>query len=377
MKKLTIIFVIIFVLFACKSKRDSKMIKNEISKKRESISKLQKKISKLEKELSSNSNTDNSESKVIVGVKKIEFEKFEHYFSENGSVEAIKDAFISPEMSGQVKKIHVNEGDRVKKGQLLVSLNSDVIERSISEVKTGLKMAETVYKKRKGLWDKKIGSEIQYLDAKTQKESLENKLKTLEARLEMTKIKAPIDGIVDKILKKEGELAIPGLMLTQVVNLKNVYVNADVSEAYLAKINRGDPVLVTFPSYPDLAINAPILRIGNVVNPENRTFKIKIKINNNLEKLKPNILAIIKIRDFLEESALVVPSIIIKKDFKGPYLYVTEGESGKMIARKIYVEIGMSEGGNTIITKGLEPGQEVITEGYNLVRNGIEIKLNQ
>ena len=166
-------------------------------------------------------------------------------------------------------------------------------------------------------------------------------------------------------------------MLVQVINLKKVYINADVSEAYLSKIHEGDPVQVTFPSYPELSVDADILRIGNVVNAQNRTFKIKIMLNNDDEKLKPNIIAIVRIKDFSEESALVVPSIIIKKDFEGSYLYVAEKSNGKLIAKKIHVETGMSEKSNTIITQGLKPGQEVIVEGYNLVKNGVQIKYNR
>ncbi|MCK5055989.1 MAG: efflux RND transporter periplasmic adaptor subunit [Candidatus Aminicenantes bacterium] len=348
MKKLSVIFVLISVLTACKPAENNK--------------------------LSPGSNPGN-ESRIIVEAKKIEYVKFEHFFSVNGSVEAIKEAFISPEISGQIKTVHVSEGDRVKKDQLLISLNSDVTEHGITEIKTSLKLAKTVFEKRKGLWDKKIGSEIQFLQAQTNKESLENKLKTLEARLEKTKIKAPIAGIVDQISKKQGELAIPGSLLIRVIDLRKVYANADVSEAYLSKIHKGDPVFVTFPSYPELGINASILRVANVVNPQNRTFQIKIKINNENEKLKPNIIAVIKIKDFSAESAFVVPSIIIKKDFKGTYLYVVERGDVKLTARKIHVETGMSEKGNTMITKGLEPGLEVITGGYNLVKNGVGIKL--
>lgn len=348
MKKLTVIFILISVLAACSpaDKNKSAAVTNPVD-----------------------------EARIMIEAKKIEPERFEHFFAVNGSVEAVKEAFISPEISGQVKTIHVSEGDRVKKGQLLVSLNSDIIERGITEVKTSLKLAKTVFEKREGLWAKKIGSEIQFLQAKTNKESLENKLETLEAQLGKTKIKAPIAGIIDQISKKQGELAMPGVMLIRVINLRKVYANAEVSEAYLSKIKKGDPVLVTFPSYPELAIAAPIFRIGSVVNPQNRTFKITIKIDNENEKLKPNLIAVIKIKDFSTEAALIVPSIIIKKDFKGSYLYVVERQEDKVTARKIHVETGMSKKGDTMITKGLEPGLEVITGGYNLVKNGVRIRL--
>lgn len=320
-----------------------------------------------------------SGTKLLVTVKKMAYETFDHFFMANGTVEAVNDAFISSETGGRIKTIHVKEGQRVKKNQLLVSLNSDVTESAIAEVKTGLELARTVYQKRKGLWEKNIGSEIQYLEAKTNKESLENKLKTLEAQLDMAKIKAPISGIVDEIFRKEGELSIPGMQLIQLVNLNKIYVNADVSEAYLAKINNDDMVEVTFPSYPELTIETKIHRTGHVVKTSNRTFLVQLLLDNKDEKLKPNMVAVIKIKDFSADSALVVPSIIIKNDLKGTYLYVIENQAeGKLVARKTYVTPGMSEGSRTMIKeiKGneLKPGQQVIIKGYNLVKNGIEVE---
>ena len=296
-----------------------------------------------------------------------------------GKVRATQRVDLAFQVAGPLISLPAEEGQRVKKNQLLVSLNSDITESAVAEVKTGLELARTVYKKRQGLWEKNIGSEIQYLEAKTNKESLENKLKTLEAQLDMAKIKAPISGIVDEIFRKEGELAVPGVQLIQLVNLNKIYVNADVSEAYLAKINKDDMVEVTFPSYPELTIETKIHRTGHVVKTSNRTFLVRLLLDNKDEILKPNMVAMIKMKDFSAGAALVVPSIIIKNDLKGSYLYVTEKqEEGKLVARKTYVTPGMSEGSRTMIKeiKGneLKPGQQVIIKGYNLVKNGMEVE---
>lgn len=318
---------------------------------------------------------DHSGAELLVNVQDLANEKFEHFFQANGTVEAVKEAFISPETNGQIKKIHVNEGQRVNKGHLLVSLNSDIIRSSIDEAKTQLELAQTIYKRQKGLWDQKIGSEVQFLQAKTNKESLENRLKSLEAQLEMSEISAPVSGIVDDITLKEGELAMPGVQLLRLVNLGKVYINADVSEAYIAKVRNGDNAEVTFPSFPNLKIDTLVHRVGHVVKSANRTFLVQLLLDNNEELLKPNMIAVIRLRDFVAESALAVPSIVIKNDLEGSYLYILDEEDGKTIARKIYVETGMSEGSRTMVTKGLKPGQKVIVEGYHLVKNGMHVKL--
>ncbi|MCP5054482.1 MAG: efflux RND transporter periplasmic adaptor subunit [bacterium] len=314
---------------------------------------------------------------VMIKVKPLTYEKFEHYFHARGTVEAVEDAFISPEINGRIKKIHVKEGQRVRKGQLLISLNSEVTESSIAEIQSGLELARTVYKKRKGLWEKKIGSEIQYLQAKTDNESLENKLKTMQAQLKMARIKAPIDGIVDDVSIKEGEMAAPGIQVIRLVNLKKVYINADVSESYLPKVGQGDTVEVSFPTYPELTMDAVIHRIGNVVKKANRTFLVQLLLDNPEEKLKPNLLAMIRMKDFHSEAALVVPAIIIKNDLTGSYLYVVDKdkESGKDVARKAYVTPGISQGSKTMVDKGLETGQQVIVDGYNLVKNGMTVQI--
>ncbi len=374
MKKI-IFLLLMIILTACQSTDSPEAIKEKIHGYKNDISKLNHKIVKLEEELNKYSNDNESKHKIPVSVSKLDYQKFNHFLDASGSVESINEAFISPEINGQIKKIYVTEGVRVKKGDLLVKINTSITENTINEVKTSLDLATTIYEKQKQLWKKKIGSELQFLEAKNNKESLENKLNTLNAQLEMALVKSPIDGIVDEIFQKEGELGMPGIQLMQIINLDKLYINIDVSEAYLPNINKGDMVTLEFPAYPEIKMEVPIHRIGNVVKPENRTFTVQLKINNRGEKLKPNILSVIKINDFSTDSALVVPSIIIKQDFNGSYVYMVDKQSENMIAKKVYVKTGMSYGSNTMITEGLNPGQMVITKGYNLVKNGTEIKM--
>ncbi len=180
-------------------------------------------------------------------------EQFSRYFEVSGAIEALEDAYLSAELNGQIQEVRVQRGERVKKGDTIIKLNTDVTEKSIDEVKTSLQLARRIYGKQQELWDQNIGSEIQYLEAKNNMESLEARLATLEKQLAMSYVTSPFSGIIDDIMLKTGELASPGIPLVHLLGLKNMRVSAEVSEAYLNHINKGDLVALRFPNYPDEA----------------------------------------------------------------------------------------------------------------------------
>lgn len=369
------LFISIIALFAtaCSTGEDADNIRQEIKNHKDEISQLNIKVKELEQKLSEMEETGD-EYKIPVSIETMEYRTFRHYFQVSGTVEAVEQAYISPEINGQVKEILVSEGDQVKKGQLLARLNTSITENTIQEVKTQLELANTLFEKQKQLWDKNIGSEVQFLQAKNNKEALESSLQTLKAQLDMAYIKSPVDGIVDMINIEEGELAMPGLQLMQVVNLDKMKVTADVSENYLPVIHHGDIVQLTFPTFPSLQMEVPVHRTGNVINLGNRTFPVELRIDNINEKLKPNILALITFLDYSKDRALIVPSIIVKKDLKGDYIYVAQKNSEVLVAKKVYVTPGMSYNDETMIESGLNPGDQVIIKGYNLVTDGTEVK---
>ena len=309
-----------------------------------------------------------------VSVIEMQPQTFNHYFDVKANVEAVQQAVISPEMPGQIKHIYVTEGQRVNKGDLLVKLNSAVVEGQIQGVKAQLDLAEITYNKQKELWlDKKVGSEIQYLQAKTKFESLQEQLKTLQAQLDMTEIKAPFSGIVDKINLKEGELANPGMRVVEMVNLSEMKLVADVSEIYLPVVHKGDTVDITFDTYKDLKIRRPIHRTSNIINPANRTFEITVITKNIDNKLKPNMIANIRVNDFTQDSVLIAPSIVIKKDFEKQFVFVAEKSDSGYVAKKVFVTTGRSYNGNTVVSSGLHTGDKLIVKGYNIVANGSKI----
>ena len=299
---------------------------------------MNEKIKELEAQLAASDELVDNAVKIKVKTMDTKVEPFSHYFDATGDIETIDEAYISPEISGQITSIYVKEGDYVKKGQLLARLNSDVLESNIDELKTQLALAETMYKKQTELWNKQIGSERQYLESKAQFESLQNQLKTLNAQYEKTFLRSPINGYIETINQKEGEFAMPGMEFMQIVNLDELYITAKISEAYLPVIKKGEEVEITFSSYPEILIKEPVYRVGNVINSNNRTFLVQVKVNNISGLLKPNLLANIRINDYNSDNNIVIPTILIKEDMSGSFVYVAEQNDGQWIARKKYIK---------------------------------------
>ena len=377
MKKLIVLALISGFLFSCNSGQDSEKVKNQISKYQDEVAKLNQKIVDLESELpeggEENSKVNNA---LKVRTQKVSKQAFSKYFTATGEIEAINEAFISPEVGGQITKINVIEGQKVKKGQLLAKLNTSLIEKNIEEVKTQLELAEILFNKQKELWDKNIGSERQFLESKNNYENLKNKLATLREQYNMSIIRSPINGLVEVIMLKQGELASPGMQLMQIVDLENLYVTAKLSEAYISVIKKGDMVTVTFPSYPNLVLENTVTRIGNVINKQNRTFLVEIKIDNKDGKLKPNLLANIKINDYNSTGSIVVPSMVIREDLVGSYLYVAEKNGDNLISVKKYIQVGKAYQDRTEVLSGLSVDDEIITDGYSNVSDGAYIQIS-
>jgi RND family efflux transporter MFP subunit len=269
----------------------------------------------------------------------------------------------------------VERGARVKKGELLIKLNTDVTEKSIEEVQTNLELVSLLYEKQKELWEQNIGSELQYLEAKNAMESIEARLATLEKQLEMANITAPFSGIVEDIIVKEGEIASPGMQLLRLINLSVMRISARVSEAYISNVHSGSLVQIRVDAYPDLKISAQISRLGEVIDQQTRTFTLEVELDNQGEKLKPNMLTSVRIQDYEDKNALVVPSIILKQDFNGTFLFCVSEAEGSSKARKVYVESGITVQDITRIESGLGPKDLVITKGYNLVGDGTPVRI--
>ena len=301
--------------------------------------------------------------------------EFKHYFEVYGNVETKRNITINAEIPGKINKILVEVGQTVSKGQTILIQDTEIIRNSIDEVKTSFGLANTIYNRQKKLWDEKIGSELQYLQAKNQKEALEQKIETLNSQLAKSVIKAPFNGVIDEIFMKEGELANQIMPVVRMVNLDVVYLVADVSEDYISKITNGTIVKVNFPAV-DRNFDATIDRVGSYINANNRTFKIYVDIDNKEGVLKPNLLGVMNILDYSSDSAITVAASIIQQDAKGnEFLYVLNKEEEALSALKVVVKTGMTYNGLTHVQSGLSGAEEIISKGGRGIKNGQTVKI--
>lgn len=379
MKQIAVI-IVLSLLVACTPGGTAKK-KAELDSYQEKVKEYKEKIAELEAELEAEPENELAEPEATallpVEIKEVSEETFSRYFEVTGVMEAIKDANISPEINGQIQKISVDRGSRVKKGDLILKLNTDITRKSMEEIETSLDLAKRIFTKQEELWEQNIGSELQYLEAKNAMESLEARLATLQKQLDMAYVSAPFNGIIDDIMVKEGELASPGIPLVHLVNLSGMRVSANVSEAFLSSVSKGDLVELRFPAYPELIIKAAVTRLGEVINSQTRTFTLEVEMKNDGEKLKPNMLTSVRIQDYRNDDALVVPSNILRQDFNGTFLFRVTDADGVSRAQKIYVKPGITVQDQTMITEGLSAGDLVITRGFNLVSEGTGLRIIQ
>ncbi|TVR42312.1 MAG: efflux RND transporter periplasmic adaptor subunit [Bacteroidia bacterium] len=351
------------------------VIRRQITEYRKEINELTVKVNEMERSLIARGEQMARNVQTPVSVDTITPGLFQNFFRVSGTVEAVNTAVISPETSGHVTQIYVNKGDQVSRGQIVARLSTDVLEGNVEEVKTSLRLAETVYERQKRLWAQEIGSEIQYLEARNNVESLRSRLATLQSQLEMSVLRSPIAGYVDETNIKEGELAMPGTPIMKVINLDELYINSDVSEANLSFVERGKMVTLRFPAFPDEIMETPIHRIGHVINPENRSFRMQLRIANQDERFKPNMMANVSIATFGVEDAVVIPSMLIGFDTQGHYVYTAGERNGIMVAHKTYIERGPDAEGKTQVKSGLAPGDKLIVRGHHRVSNGDPIRI--
>lgn len=334
---------------------------------------LDSKIKSLESELDTTKNDKRRTSSVQVA--EVKKEPFNHFIEVQGRVDGEDNIGVSAQMPGAVTAVYVKEGDRVSKGKVLAQLDNSVLQQQYESAKTQLDFATNVYNKQKALWDQQIGSEMQFLTAKNNMESLQRNVAALNDQLEMTRIKSPINGTVEEINIKVGQMAAPGVPAIRVVNFSTVKVIADIAEAYSSQVKPGAKALVQFPDL-NKELETKVHFTSKYINPVNRTFQTEIKLKPGEIDYRANMIAVVKINDYTNPDAIVIPVSLVRETTNGKYVYVAKSASNTFTAQRIPVETGRSYNGMTEIVKGLEVGDKVITTGYNTLVDGQLLKVN-
>jgi len=386
MKQISIILISVFLVSSCGNKeqsiddilatKDVKTIQAEKDKLVTQQQELTAEIKRLE-----NSLKDLSPDRNIPLVTEfvVKHEDFTHYVEFQGSLETKENLVITPEMSGILEQVYVKEGDKVKKGQLLAKIDDGGMTQQRAQLKIQLDLAKTTFERQKRLWEQNIGSEMQYLNAKSSYESLQANVNRIDKQLSMSSIRAPFDGKIDDVITEQGNVVGAGSTpILRIVNLDNMYITVDVPETYITTITEGKKVEVFLPVL-NKSISSEVRQTGSFINPSNRTFKIEVAVPNPDNIIKPNVTARVKINDYNNEKAILIPQSIISENAEGnQYVYTiqtTEGNKGKI--KQTIINTGKTNGDDIEVVDGLKPGAKLVLEGARSVKNGQTVRVTK
>jgi RND family efflux transporter MFP subunit len=295
---------------------------------------------------------------------------FTHYIDLQGNVDAENNSYISPRgTGGVVRELYVRQGDHVTQGQRLLKLDDAIQRQQLANAQTQLAYAKDLYQRRKNLWDEKIGTEIDLINAKNQVDQMENQLKVAQEQLDFTNVSADINGTVDMLSIKVGESFAPGNQSLHIINTDNLKVVVQVPEVYQERVRVGTPVKIAFPGLNNKEITGTVHIAGKVINTGSRAFQVEIRIPNDKD-IRANQVAVVKLQDYSTKSALTIPVNTLQSDEKGKYVMVGVKENGKMVAHKKNVTIGQLYADKIEVTGGLDTGDQLITDGYQGLYEG-------
>jgi RND family efflux transporter MFP subunit len=302
---------------------------------------------------------------------------FTHYLELQGSVTTKELLVIYPQYSGILTHVNVREGQQVKKGQVLARIDDGGLSQQLAQLKIQAELSKTTFERQQRLWDQKIGSEMQYLQAKSNYEAQTQAIAQLEQQVAKTVVTAPFSGTIDEVMTEQGSVVMPGQTpLMRIVSLDNMYIVTDVPERYVANIVRNKKVLVDFPILGK-QMESKIRQVGDFIDPNNRTFKVEISVPNIDSRIKPNLTAKLNINDYTNNKALLIPQSVISENASGEqYIYVIRDRDGsEAIAEKRTIETGLTQGDVIEVTGGLENGTEIILEGARSVNDGQKVRI--
>jgi membrane fusion protein (multidrug efflux system) len=362
MKKLIYISAIL-VMAACTNKPKDKIAELADLKKQQAV--LNDKVTKLEAETGKKDSVKSTD----VSTYTVKTGNFTNYVQIQGRIDAQDNVTAYSQSPGVITAIYVKPGQRVSKGQLLVQLDNSVLNQNIAQAETQVNLNRALFDRQKNLWDQKIGTEVQFLQAQTALQSSIKQVSSLQQQANMYRITSPINGTIDQMDLKLGQVISPGANGIRIVNADNLKVKADVPESYSGTVNQGDKVLILFPDAND-SLKANVTFAAKVIDPAARSFGIEIKLPPN-KVLRPNMTAIVKIADYSKNNSLVVPVNAIQRSETGDYVFVDVNG----FAKKKIVKVGATYGGQSQILSGLTSGDQLVTEGASEVEDGDKIKV--
>ncbi len=368
-KKIVLALLMVTMLAACQSDKNKKLIK--LKKEQQALT---EEIAQLEKEIAADGkDTTKLDDGVLVKTEAVLPCYFSHSIEIQGSLDGEENVKVYPEGQGVVTQVLVKMGSKVSKGQVIARLDDKALRKSMKQTETQYKLAYDLYERQKNLWEQKIGSEVQYLQAKTQKEALESGLAAFREQLGYQTIKSPISGTIEDLPLKVGMAASPAMPVATVINFSSNKIVADVAEAYNKSIGAGDSVAIWFPDLKT-EIRSIISTASKYINPVNRSFKVEVRLPSKLANLKANMIAVLRIIDYKNKAALVVPVNLVQSDPKGSYLYMMNDGGKIKTAHKRYITTGMNYNGMVEVVSGLNAGDRIVTVGQLGLSEGAKVK---
>jgi membrane fusion protein (multidrug efflux system) len=359
--------------FSCAKEEGVEAMKARLAEMKEESTKLGAEIKTLEAEISKIDPefAKTTKKSILITTANARRGEFTHFVEVTGSVLSKKNVAISAESAGRILEVPAIEGMRVSAGQILARIDAESTERNVEEMESNLELATTIFNKQERLWNQKIGTEIQYLEAKNRKEGLEKSLAVLKTQLNKAVVKAPFTGTVESVDVRIGEAVQPGMPMFQFVGESDLYIQADVSESFVGVLSKGDSVEVAFPSIGK-SMKTRVSSVGGVINPNNRTFKVEVLLPS-LPELKPNMISILKINDYHNIESVIVPAHLILADNKGDYVFTVEDGT----AKKKYVTRGLTSGNETEIKEGLTGTETIVDKGFREVGDNFSVTVSQ
>jgi len=390
MRKIFSLFIITLVLASCSKKEEGSLeevlqstdikvvqkMKDQLDAEQQVLAAKIKQLNEKLEELNPNKNIP------LITTFPAEEKVFVHYLELQGNVQTKQNVLIYPEMAGLLEKVYVKEGQKVSKGQVLATIDDGGMQQQLAQLEATAKLAETTYQRQKRLWDQKIGSEIQFLQAEASYIASKNSVEQLSKQLGKYEITAPFDGVIDDVIKDQGTIVAPGqgAEVFRIVNLNNMYIETDVPETYIKNVTEGKKVEVNFPILGS-SVESKIRQAGNFINPTNRTFKVEIPVSNQSGNVKPNLTARLKINDYTNDNAILVPLSIISENAAGEqYVYAITGKSEKDKATfgtavQRFIKVGKTQGDEIEVLEGIKSGDEIVLDGARSVKDKQEVKI--